>query len=98
MTVRVLCNLSTDASWVKKMMICPELAYTGINSLPNDKILAQLELKGFADDKIHVTRKLKFVLGRVENIVGKGENAVYQHFLLFPKCFQKASYTVLIAW
>ena len=27
----------------------------------------------------------------VENIVGKGENAVYQHFLLFPQCFQKDS-------
>ena len=29
---------------------------------------------------------------RVENIVGKGENAGYQHFLLFPQCFQKASF------
>ena len=28
---------------------------------------------------------------RVENIVGNGENAGYQHFLLFPQCFQKAS-------
>ena len=28
---------------------------------------------------------------RIENIVGKGENAGYQHFLLFPQCFQKAS-------
>ena len=27
----------------------------------------------------------------VENIVGKGENTGYQHFLLFPQCFQKAS-------
>ena len=27
----------------------------------------------------------------VENIVGKGENAGYQHFLLFPQWFQKAS-------
>ena len=26
---------------------------------------------------------MKFVLGRVENIVGKGENAGYQRFLLF---------------
>ena len=25
----------------------------------------------------------------IENIVGAGENAGYQHFLLFPKCFQK---------
>ena len=28
---------------------------------------------------------------RIENIVGKGENAGYQHFLLFPQCFQKLS-------
>ena len=26
---------------------------------------------------------------RVENIVGKGQNAGYQYFLLFPQCFQK---------
>ena len=38
-----------------------------------------------------MTEKLKCILGRVENIVGKGENAGYQHFLLFPQCFQKAS-------
>ena len=31
------------------------------------------------------------VFDRVENIVGKGENAGYQHFLLFSQCFQKAS-------
>ena len=36
---------------------------------------------------------MKFVLGWVENIVGIGENAGNQHFLLFPQCFQKASYT-----
>ena len=27
---------------------------------------------------------------RIENIVGKGENASYQHFLLFLQCFPKA--------
>ena len=32
------------------------------------------------------------VFDRVENIVVKGENAGYQHFLLFPQCFQKASF------
>ena len=31
----------------------------------------------------------KFILDWVENIVGKGENTGYQHFLLFPQCFQK---------
>ena len=33
---------------------------------------------------------MTFNLGRVESIVEKGENAGYQHFLLFPQCFQKA--------
>ena len=28
---------------------------------------------------------LKFVFGQVENIVGKGENAGYQHFPLFQQ-------------
>ena len=32
------------------------------------------------------------VFDSVENIVGKGENAGYQHFLLFPQCFVKASF------
>ena len=32
------------------------------------------------------------VFDRVENIVEKGESAGYQHFLLFPQCFQKASF------
>ena len=36
------------------------------------------KLKAFADEKINVTQELKFVSGRKENIVGKGENAGYQ--------------------
>ena len=50
------------------------------------------KLKAFADDKVNVTQKLKFDFQGVENIVGKGENAGYQHFLLYPQCFQKASF------
>ena len=69
---------------------------SALNSLPNDKILEWSKLKAFADDKINVTEKLKVVLGRVENIVGKGENAGYQHFFLFPQCFQKASFPGLL--
>ena len=34
---------------------------------------------------------LKFGLGRAENIVVKVENTGYQHFLLFQRCFLKAS-------
>ena len=61
----------------------------GFKSLPNDKILGSFNLKTFADDKVNVTEKINFVLETVKNIVEKGENAVYQHFLLFPQCFQK---------
>ena len=32
---------------------------------------------------------IKPLLCRIEEIVVKGENADYQHFLLFPQCFQK---------
>ena len=40
-----------------------------------------------------MTEKEKCVLGRIENIVGKGENAGYQQFLLFPQCFQKTCFS-----
>ena len=62
------------------------------NSLPNDKISDQPKLKAFTDNKIKAIEKLKFVQGRNENIVGKGENAGFQHFLLFLQCFQKACF------
>ena len=58
------------------------------NSLPNDKILEMSKLKAFTNDKIKMTQKLKLKIGMVEHIVGKGENAGYQHFLLIPQCFQ----------
>ena len=62
------------------------------NSLPNGKLLDLSKLKAVADDKFSVATMIISVFGRVENIVGKGENADYQHFLLFPQCFQKHFY------
>ena len=32
-----------------------------------------------------------FLFNTIEIIVGKGENTGYQHFLLFPQWFQKAT-------
>ena len=58
-----------------------------VNSLPNDKIFDQSKLKAFADDKLKVAKLMIFVLDRVENILAKGENAGYQHLLLFPQYF-----------
>ena len=59
-----------------------------VNPLPNNKTFNWSKLKAFADDKINMGEKQNFFSGRVENIVGKGENAGYQHFPLFSQCFQ----------
>ena len=64
-----------------------------INTLPNDKILDLAKLKELADDKINEIQKKFFWLGKIQNIVEKGENAGYQHFLLFPQSFQKLSFS-----
>ena len=73
-----------------------------INFLPNDNFLDQSNFKAFADDILNVVQNMICVPDRVANIVGKEENAGYQHFLLFPQCFQKSSLSgslkVGIAW
>ena len=63
------------------------------NSSPNDNIFDRSKLKAFAGDKMNMTEKMKIVPERMENIVGKGENAGYQNFLLFPQCFQKVTFS-----
>ena len=50
---------------------------------PNSKHLQMKKL-------LYVAKKSKFLLGKVENIMGKGENADYQHFSPFPKMFSKS--------
>ena len=72
------------------------------NPLPDDKILGLPKLKAFTDGKSNVTQNIKVVFHRIENIVGKEENAGYQHFPLFPHRFQKAfssgASKVVIVW
>ena len=53
-------------------------------------------MRAFANSKLHVAQVMKFVSKKVENIMGKGENAVNQYFLLFSKCFQKASFFTVV--
>ena len=64
-----------------------------LNCLANDKCLDWTKFKEFADDKTNIDKRLISVFARVENIAGKGENGGHQHFLLFPQCFQKASFS-----
>ena len=70
-------------------------------SLPDHWTADCSKLEAFADDKIYVNQKVKSLSRGVENIVGKGENAGYQLFLLFLQCFQKLSFqgdSVGIVW
>ena len=72
------------------------LQMSSINSLPNNKTLDWFKFKALGDDKMNLAEKQKFFLKLVENIAGKRENAGNQHFLLFPQCFQKASFSRLL--
>ena len=47
------------------------------------------KFKAYADNKLNVAH----VFDIEENILGKGQNAGYHHFLLIPQCFQKASFS-----
>ena len=70
-----------------------------VNSLPNDKTLDWSKLKAFADDKIDMTEKFKFVLKRVENIVGKRRKCWLPAFSPFSQNVFKAFFIrVVKSW
>ena len=51
-----------------------------------------MKLKEFASDIINVAHITMSIFETVENIVGKGENASYQHFAPFPTMFSKVPF------
>ena len=63
-----------------------------VNPLPDNKILDWSKLKQSADDNFKFDENSKKFSKPVENILGKGEIARYEQFLLFPQCFQKACF------
>ena len=73
------------------------LLFCRVNPLPDDKILGLPNLQ-----TTNVTENIEVAFHRIENIAGKEENAGYQHFLLFPQCFQKdfsfSASKVVIVW
>ena len=61
----------------------------------NNKILDFSKLYEFANNNSTRPQMIEFLINRVKNILGKVENAGYQHFVtsnfcFFPKCFRKA--------
>ena len=85
-TYRVIIETKKNFKKVSSLIDCYR-----VNSLPNEEILDLTKLKAFPDFKINATEMFLFVFDRVENIVRKGGNVGQQHFLLFPRYFQKAS-------
>ena len=61
--------------------------------LTDDKTFILVQIEGICRQQINVVQNIILVLHLEENNVEKGENAGYQHFLLFPQCFQKASFS-----
>ena len=53
------------------------------------KFLDSSKLKEFAEDNFKFDENGRKLSKQVQNIVGKGEIARYEQFLLFPQCFQK---------
>ena len=63
-------------SWKKKVNIFQFKKFPRqVNCLPNNKNLDQTKLKSFADVKLIFANVLISLIDRMENIVGKGENA-----------------------
>ena len=63
-------------------MLCEK----GLKSLPTDTILDWTKLEAFADNKLTLSQtNLCFYMSSVQAF-GKGENARYEQFLLFPQC------------
>ena len=65
------------------------LAFQQFNSLPNDKILALIKQKAFADDIFSIAKMMISVFDKIETIVGEGENSVTSIFSFSHNVFLK---------
>ena len=81
--------LSVDESQDKCCCLKNALSLDAINPFPKQQILGSCKLKEFADDNFIYDENGEKFSKWVENAAGKGENAGYQQFLLFPLRFQE---------
>ena len=69
-------------------MISHQISPTIVNPLQDNKMLALSTLTALAHDIFNVAQMMQFSFDKIENIVGKGENAVFSPFTtLFSKSF-----------
>ena len=68
-----------------------------VNSSPNDNFLDWSKLKAFADEKLNLAKKLKFFLGRVENMMVTSIFS-FSHNVLKRHTSYTVSFKVVIVW
>ena len=90
-SLSTLNSLPCGRKKTKKLVQIESICRKHLYSLPNDKILDWTKFKVIADNKLDVTKIMISLRNRVENTVGIGEDAGYQHFLLSSQCFRKVS-------
>ena len=95
-------HLSSTHMWCSCLLCCKKnWTVLSLNNLNSDK------WQNFGLDQIKsICRQQNkccsyvliffFFFDRIENIVGKGENADYQYFLLFPQCFSKGFLVLVV--
>ena len=73
-----------------KIVVCKLFQFGSLKFV----VWERVKLKEFDENILNVGQMIDFMLDRVDNnIVGKGENTGYQHFLFLPVYFQKYIYT-----
>ena len=77
--------------FVGKCLIWTRLEFCCLVNSTKQQNLRLVQIQSICRRKIQHAKIMIAVCDRIEKIVGKGENAGYQHFLLFPQCFQKLS-------
>ena len=85
----LICNFSPCDSHFQNLTVRRQQTSLGgknFKKLPlqANKLWDVSKLKAFADEIFIVAQMVDFFLDKVENILGKGENTGYQHFLFFP--------------
>ena len=81
--------------FIMQVITCRDLLYCKLYTKQQNFILVQIERICRWQNNSNLKIGIRFEK-RVENIVGKGENAGDQYFLLFPQCFQKLSFSGLL--
>ena len=68
-------------NWKRELKI--GISGKGLTHYQTIKFSTEPRLNTFGDEKLDTVQMMVSVFDKIENIVGKGENAGYQHFLLF---------------